>query len=105
MLLSSNTPKLMSGVMHCDELQYIFSSENYKEDVDVDFMPEMFVRFATTGDPNLPGTSNKWMPTNESSFVMANISICDESKEDCKNFFTTDPYLERYKVWDELFPM
>lgn len=31
--------------------------------------------------------------------------MCDENKEDCKKFFTADPYLKRYQVWDELFPM
>lgn len=47
----------------------------------------------------------KWLPTNESSFYMNNISMCDESEENCEKFFTVDQNLERYKVWDELFPL
>uniref|UniRef100_T1H012 Carboxylesterase type B domain-containing protein n=1 Tax=Megaselia scalaris TaxID=36166 RepID=T1H012_MEGSC len=98
----------MDGVTHGDEIQYLFDYKEagYFEQCSddgkmMDFITGLFTRFAATGNPNEPGKKEIWKPANKKQFSMAFINTPDENGNIKTG--TVDPYMDRYRIWDDLF--
>ncbi|XP_055855426.1 juvenile hormone esterase-like [Episyrphus balteatus] len=88
------------GVLHADDLQYIFKwDERDLDDSDV-FMAERYGKWwASFSETGVPSDVNgvKWLPsTKENVYCLYNDKEIQLGEE---------PFLERYRLWDELFPV
>lgn len=57
---------------------------------------KLFIR-----NPNEPGKKEIWKPANKKQFSMAFINTPDENGNIKTG--TVDPYMDRYRIWDDLF--
>ncbi|XP_075149081.1 esterase E4 [Haematobia irritans] len=92
------------GIGHADDLQYImpglwYGTQLGKDDPDifmVNRMTGLWATFAQTGYPITPDIPNWKALTETEPFVLYN---------DKTPSFGSWPYVERYQLWDEMFPL
>ncbi|XP_055857309.1 esterase FE4-like [Episyrphus balteatus] len=92
------------GVGHADDLQYILGTKWFEKKIDsrdseifmVDRITRWWASFAKTGVP-CDESRVKWLPSNEDNvYTMYN-------DKDIK--LGAEPFSDRYRFWDELFPL
>ncbi|XP_013103438.2 juvenile hormone esterase [Stomoxys calcitrans] len=92
------------GIGHADDLQYVMPglwygpqfAENDPDVFMVDRLTQLWTTFATTGHPSAHELPN-WPALNDTK-----LSVLYNDKEPS---FQGMPYVERYELWDDMFPI